>query len=293
MTVPVERASPQPPLLLRKAGVAAPKVPCRPRTRSGVPARSEPPPRRGCSPPVPRGSEPGGFVTKLLSPARKPHGKPGSSLWGHRAPRFPPTKAGMPVPGGAHRGTVAFSLVCSDPSPRERRRCRSPGAGGARRLLRPPRAALPAPPALGCPFLPPGTIPEAHLDLPASQQPVSALPGPAPPACGLGSRARGAPNDCASRSEPAGDPGVSRRAQENALSTSGHARSAGVQSQAAWPRGGPDSPPSRSCDGSGTGSCTRSAGLLLPSCTAAALPSSSMRSAWHAPRGRRRDQDDQ
>lgn len=211
MTVPVERASPQPPLLLRKAGVAARKVPCRPRPRSGVPARSEPPPRRGWSPPVPCGSEPGGFVTKLLSPARKPRAKPRSSLWGHRAPRFPPTKAGMPVPGGAHRGTVAFSLVCSDPSPPGEAQAPVPGAGGARRLLRAPRAALPAPPALGCPFLPPGTIPEAHLDLPASQQPVSALPGRAPPACGLGSRARGAPNDCASRSEPAGDPGVSPR----------------------------------------------------------------------------------
>lgn len=211
VTVPVERASPQPPLLLRKAGVATPKVPCRPRTRSGVPARSEPPPRRGCSPPVPRGSEPGGFVTKLLSPARKPRAKPRSSLWGHRAPRFPPTKAGMPVPGGAHRGTVAFSLVCSDPSPRERRRRRSPGPGA-------PGASCARPARLSRPRQPWGT-PSCHLApsqrrtltfpprssrcrlFPAGRpRPVVSAPGPGAP-----------PTTAPAGSEPAGDPGVSPR----------------------------------------------------------------------------------
>lgn len=56
-----------------------------------------------------------------------------------------------------------------------------------------------------------------------------------------GSGAGAPPTTSPAGSEPAGVPWVVHPAQETALSTSNHARSASVRSQAAWPQGGPGS----------------------------------------------------
>lgn len=58
---------------------------------------------------------------------------------------------------------------------------------------------------------------------------------------GHGSGAGAPPTTSPAGSKPAGVPGVVHPAQETALSTSNHARSASVRSQAAWPQGGPGS----------------------------------------------------
>lgn len=237
----------RPLLPLRKARMTTGKVSCYPgRARGSLRAVREFPtaPGWGGSPPVPSWSVPGGFGAKLPSPAQTRRGKLRISLW---APKSLPAKAEAQVPGGVHGGTGRVPLVHSSLLPRARR---------ARHPLCPPCTALRAP------FPPRGTGPGAHpearscvvtrlcacLGLRAAAQ-AAALPGPGPLACGRlpplgishGSGAGAPPTTSPAGSEPAGVPWVVHPAQETALSTSNHARSASVRSQAAWPQGGPGS----------------------------------------------------
>lgn len=248
MTFRVERALLRPLLPLRKARMTTGKVPCYPgRARGSLRAVREVPtaPGWGGSPPVPSWSVPGGFGAKLPSPAQTRRGKLRISLW---APKSLPAKAEAQVPGGVHGGTGRVPLVRSSPLPRARR---------ARHPLCPPRTALRAP------FPPRGTGPGAHPEArscvvarpartpwPSRRSPGghSSRPRPSglrsrlpPLGIGHGSGAGAPPTTSPAGSEPAGVPGVVHPAQETALSTSNHARSASVRSQAAWPQGGPGS----------------------------------------------------